>query len=283
MIKCGQHYLTFIFDATGAASNDEYKYWKLTNDIDISRAEIFEFQQFNGSFDGGGHLLSGLEIVIEAKSFASDQSFGWVKENYGTIKNVTFSDVSITGDVWHEGAWVFVGTVCGINHAGALIDDVNITTTNISINRNMARIGGVVGVNQGTLSYCHFGDVNNSSSMFSNGDMGGICGENTGTLDYCYVFATLEYYPSVNNRSVGVYVGYSPSGTISNGIAIATITVIGTDANICPNIGAVVGHIGTSTVLTMVIPLVNINVDALPEAQRVNVCSDGSRLYGYMG
>lgn len=112
---------------------------------------------------------------------------------------------------------------------------------------------------------------------------GGICGTNRGTLNCCYFFATMEYYPCVSNRSVGGIVGYSPSGSIENCYVCGTFTIIGSDANIYPNIGIVAGHITSLTVISDIIEVFTINLDELPASQRVNACADDSRLYGYMG
>ena len=284
IINCNQHYATFMLGATSDASNQTVTYWKLTEDLDISSFSGGIPSEFYGVFDGGGHTLSGLTIEIPAESFTSDKSYGWFEENYGTIKNVTFSDVTISAPVWHQGAWVFVGTVVGINRPGGVIDNVDLVGADININRNMARIGGIAGVNFSVIKNCTVGDFDSAVNMFGNGDMGAICGESSGTIENCVSVAQMDHYPSVANRSVGGIVGYAPSGSIIDcSMLLAQIKVTGSDANICPNIGAVAGHITSSTVISGGVPLILITLDALSEAQKVNCCTDGSRLYGYMG
>ena len=284
IINCNQHYATFMLGATSDASNQTVTYWKLTEDLDISSFSGGIPSEFYGVFDGGGHTLSGLTIEIPAESFTSDKSYGWFEENYGTIKNVTFSDVTISAPVWHQGAWVFVGTVAGINRPGGVIDNVDLVGADININRNMARIGGIAGVNFSVIKNCTVGDFDSAVNMFGNGDMGAICGESSGTIENCVSVAQMDHYPSVANRSVGGIVGYAPSGSIIDcSMLLAQINVTGSDANICPNIGAVAGHITSSTVISGGVPLILITLDALSEAQKVNCCTDGSRLYGYMG
>lgn len=284
IINCNQHYATFMLGATSDASNQTVTYWKLTEDLDISSFSGGIPSEFYGVFDGGGHTLSGLTIEIPAESFTSDKSYGWFEENYGTIKNVTFSDVTISAPVWHQGAWVFVGTVVGINRPGGVIDNVDLVGADININRNMARIGGIAGVNFSVIKNCTVGDFDSAVNMFGNGDMGAICGESSGTIENCVSVAQMDHYPSVANRSVGGIVGYAPSGSIIDcSMLLAQIKVTGSDANICPNIGAVAGHITSSTVISGGVPLILITLDALSEAQKVNCCTDASRLYGYMG
>ena len=285
IINCIRHYLQFLIDATVAANNNEYKYWELAADLDISGSEILNFEEFKGSFDGNNHTLSGMEIAIDTESHTYPVYYGWVLKNYGVIENLIFDDVSITGGVCHQGNWVYVGTVCGINQQGGSLNNIIVQNANISVNRNMCKIGGITGVNNGTVENCSFGNLLTfkMSYIFSNGDMGGICGENTGTIDNCIVFADMEYYPSVNNRSAGGIVGYSPSGTIVNCLMLGDLTITGADANIYPNIGPVAGHISSSTIISNITDLLTIYLSNLPSYQRVNTCNDGSRLYGYMG
>lgn len=283
IINSGQHYATFILGAVAAASSQTLTYWKLANDLDISSFGGVIPSEFYGVFDGDGHTLSGLTIEIPAESFTSDKSYGWFEENYGTIKNVTFSDVTISAPVWHQGAWVFVGTVAGINRPGGVIDNVDLIGADININRNMARIGGIAGVNFSVIKNCGVGDFDSVVNMFGNGDMGAICGESSGTIENCVSVAQMDHYPSVANRSVGGIVGYAPSGSITDcTMILAQIMVTGSDANICPNIGAVAGHVTSATVISGSVPLIIITLDALTEAQKVNCCTDLSRLYGYM-
>ena len=290
-INCNQHYLSFLFAAAEQTVADRNKtHWFLNTDIDLSDNPLFvSIDEFYGELDGGGHTLSGFTIDIGTDPLTADTSFGWVEHNYGTIRNVTFADVNVTGGVCHTGAWAFIGIVAGINEAGGVINNVSIENANVSVDRNMARIGGLVGVNEGTISDCVIGDMwfgDPEVSMFSNADMGIICGENGGTVDGCKVFfVVINYYPSVANRSVGGIVGYCREGTISNcGVWGCQIMITGTDAGICPNIGSVAGHVANSNMLVNnTVFLCVIDLDALTDAQKVNCCDDNSRQYGYEG
>lgn len=284
IINCSMHYLCFELYAGSVSSFD--KFWKLGADIDLSDA-LGYLTTFTGTLDGGGHTFTGLTIDIGTDPLTADTSFGWVEHNYGTIKNVTFADVNVTGGVCHTGAWAFIGVVAGTNEAGGVIDNVSIENVNISVDRNMARIGGLVGVNEGTISDCvvgHalFGDP--EVSMFSNADMGIICGENGGTVDGCKVhFVVINYYPSVANRSVGGIVGYCRAGTIRNcTVWLCKIVIIGTDAGICPNIGSVAGHVANSNMLVNNSAGCVFELDLLTDAQKVN-CGGTDRQYGYEG
>lgn len=284
VINCSLHYFFFELSATTNGYTD--KFWKLGQDIDISDVTN-GLTTFYGTFDGGGHTVSGLTISISSNLFAADTSFGWVDYNCGTIQNVTFSNVSITGGVCHTGAWTFIGVVAGINQAEGLIKNVKIENVNISVDRSMARIGGFVGVNEGTIENCDAGHVlfgDPDVTMFSNGDMGIICGENGGIVNDCRVcFVTINYYPSVANRSVGGIVGYCREGTISNCyVVLCKFIIIGTDAGICPNIGSVAGHVANSNMLVNNRASCTFELDLLTDSQKVN-CGGSERQYGYEG
>ena len=282
-INCERHYLSFLFDCFSDASSKTVHYWKLMTDLDIGDFNVFSTFGFYGVFDGNGHELSGLSIVIRDLSLPVDAKFGWFKENFGTIKNVAFSNVTISGDVWHEGGWAFAGTVCGVNRAGGVIENVKVVGADICVHRNMIRLGGIAGVNQGIIQNCRVGgtDEEDRVSMFSNGDMGGIAGESSGIVQNCTAAVEFEYYPSVNNRSLGCIVGYAPAGTIKNCLVFSSVKITGTDANICPNIGSIVGHIAGSTIIDCEAPNVDFDMSNLSDAQKINCCTDGSRVFGY--
>lgn len=288
LLMCERHYLTFItqisyFESQGEADD---MHWLMMDDIDISDLGSYEIDVFRGNFDGGGHTLSGFTIEIPATAYTSDKNFGWVNTNYGTIKNVTFSDVVITAPVCHSGAWVNVGAVVGVNEAGAVIDDVSISNIDIDVNRNMSCIGGVAGVNKGTISNCFAdGGSEHPVLLFGNGDMGVFCGKNSGQVESCNAnLVSLEHYPSVANRSIGGVVGYCESGEIKDCyILLCMISVTGTDAGICPNIGGIAGHVANVNMLVNNTNVCLMDLEVLTDAQKVNCCEDGSRDYGCVG
>lgn len=294
IINCTRHYACFLVAALADATNSSgytVRHWKLTADLnikDLSASSSAFLRQFYGVFDGNGHTLSGLtlEIPVEAKSW--DNDYGWIQENYGTVMNVKFSDVTITGGVCHDGGWVNVGVVAGTNHSGAAIRNVELENVNISVDRSLSRIGGIAGLNEGEVSDCTAGHVlfgNPQVTLFSNGDLGIICGENRNLISGCQVFfVTINYYPSVNDRSVGGIAGYCSAGKISDCVVwLCAINVTGTDANIFPKIGSVAGHVTNKNMLVNNTAYCNVDVSKLSDAQKVNCCTDNSRQYGLEG
>lgn len=283
IMNCERHYAMFLLVASAGYDSKDF-YWKL--DADISLTNHVMPEQFYGHFDGGGHTLSGMTIDIPAESYASIEYFGWVGENHGTIKNVTFSNVSIYAPIWHEGAGVRIGIVAGVNASDGIIENVNLEECVIDTNRNDASIGGFAGVNNGVIRNCTVGTLIDLEelSIFGNGDAGFICGTNTGVIDGCQIcWALMRHYPSVNNRSVGAAVGYCTGGTVKNcQFALCVIEVTGCDAGIVPNIGKFIGHVTSRVQVENNNILVVVDIDNLPEGQRGHCCAAGDDgAYGY--
>ena len=117
---------------------------------------------FNGTFDGQGHIISGIYINSE------NDYQGLFGYNNGTIKNVGVTKSYIKGDY-------YVGGVCGENH-GSISNCYNSGTVSGKY------VGGVCGRNySGTISDCYnLGKVN--SYYYA----GGICGNNYDTISNCY-------------------------------------------------------------------------------------------------
>ena len=157
---------------------------------------------FNGTFDGGGHIIAGL--YCENIGYTGGL-FGYLGKD-GTIKNLG----------------VYGTVVCAKeNESGG-----------ISITNNIAEnVGGVCGRNEGTITGCHFSGSVTGTNRFT----GGICGRNGGTITCCYnagsVSGIVEFeYSSTTEdkdvRGVGGICGYNYGGTVSN----------------CYNTGAVTGN-----------------------------------------
>ena len=118
---------------------------------------------FNGTFDGQGHIISGIYINSE------NDYQGLFGYNSGIIKNVGVTKSYIKGDY-------YVGGVCGYNDGGTVSNCYNSGTVSGKY------VGGVCGRNySGTISDCYnLGKVN--SYYYA----GGICGNNYDTISNCY-------------------------------------------------------------------------------------------------
>ena len=165
------------------------------------------YQPFNGHFDGKGYTISGIRLYKGDEEEEDDDGnlilvnsykglFGWI-DSGAEVKNVTLRDARITG------------------HTG---------------------VGGIVGLNSGTVVGCHVGsDVIIHALAEDASDHGGIAGYNMGTITGCVSAATVTIddgstfnYTSgpAGCQYYGGIVGYNdPEGTMSGNLALgATVS-----------------------------------------------------------
>ena len=125
-----------------------------------------ESHQYTGTFDGGGHTISGLTVT------GSDQwagLFGYIDKD-GTVKNVVLENVQITSD----NQYAYVGGVAGYSEGN--IENCSVSGSvsgNSNSNGTSNCVGGVVGQQYGgTITEC-------SSSAIVDGrnEVGGVAGK----------------------------------------------------------------------------------------------------------
>lgn len=178
---------------------------------------------FYGTFDGGNHRISNLNISSSAGTYSySDISTGLFKQNAGTIKNI------IVESGTHRGG-NYCGGIVGLNHTNAIVqnctnyvDVIGSDSTDHYVSgltgkdaSGPTRVGGIVGHNQGIVFNCaNYGNISYAGYQSSEtvggivginlasytkapcgtlgctnyGDIGGagICSKNTGgTIDHC--------------------------------------------------------------------------------------------------
>lgn len=186
----------------------------LTSDIDLSGIDwtpigIDYNHQYTGTFDGGGHTITGLTVT------GSDQYaglFGYIGSG-GTVKNVTLKDVKIESN--HSSG--YVGGVAGDSWG---------TIENCSVSGSVSGTtfaGGVVGSQWGgSITGC-----NSSATVKGVIFAGGIAGEtNSGaSLTGCYATddVTVEN-DGTNNSHAGGVVGYNGGGTLTACYATGSVT-----------------------------------------------------------
>ena len=178
------------------------------------------YNQYTGTFDGGGHTITGLAVT------GSDQYaglFGRIGSG-GTVKNVTLKDVKIesnhssgsvggvAGDSWGtiENCSVS-GSVSGTTFAGGVVGSQwggSITGCNSSATvKGVTYAGGIAGsTNSGaSLTGCYAtGDVTLVSNDIGTCYAGGVVGNNNGksTLQACYAWGSVT-----GSGSGTIYVG----------------------------------------------------------------------------
>ena len=145
---------------------------------------------YTGTFDGGGHTITGLTINQSATSNVG--LFASIAEG-GTVKNLTLKDVNITAD----------------SNAGAITGENRGTIENCSVSgsvtssSNNSYVGGITGWNyRGTITDCH-----SSATVEGKAYVGGIAGQSDATITACY--STGSVTATKNNTT-----GYSFAGGV---------------------------------------------------------------------
>ena len=197
----------------------------LTADINLSGIDwtpigIDYNHQYTGTFNGGGHTITGLTVT------GSDQYaglFGRIGSG-GTVKNVTLKDVKIesnhsSGNVGGVAGWSYgniencsvSGSVSSNSTAGGVVGaqlSGSITGCNSSATvKGVTYAGGIAGYTNGgaSLTGCYAtGSVSVENNTTSAAYAGGVVGNNgsSSTLKACYAWGSVT-----GSGSGTVYVG----------------------------------------------------------------------------
>ena len=209
----------------------------LTADIDLTGKDWTPIgtdydNSYKGTFDGGGHTITGLTVTTYDKYAGL---FGWLN-SAGTVKNVVMEGVQITnnhssgfaggvvGNSWGtiENCSVS-GSVSSNSTAGGVVgyqSDGAITGCNSSATvKGMVRAGGVAGAtNSGaSLTGCYAtGSVSVENNTTSAAYAGGVVGSNgeSSTLTACYATGSVTGSGSGTIYTGGV-TGSNDLGTLT--------------------------------------------------------------------
>ena len=204
-------------------------------------------KRYAGTFDGGGHTVSGLYIATSG--IKNTGMFGYAKKD-SKISNLTLSDSKISGTGNYTG---------GI--AGEAYDMENCHVTGTVTVSGAAYVGGVSGYQDGTITRCssaavvvatgnNVGGVTgyvqsnastamtecfNTGSVTGNSVVGGLTGNlyNGGTISACYNTGAVTATAAAG--TAGGLVGSFRYGTIKNTYHSGTITAV--------NVGSVAGKL----------------------------------------
>ena len=198
----------------------------LTADINLSGIDwtpigIDYNHQYTGTFDGGGHTITGLTVTT------SDQYAGLFGYLSGTVKDVTLKDVkiesnngmsavggvagcsygniencSVSGSVSVSGTNSIAGGVVGYQLVGSITG-----CSSSAIVKGVAYAGGIAGYTNGgaSLTGCYAtGSVSVENNTTSAAYAGGVVGNNgsSSTLKACYAWGSVT-----GSGSGTVYVG----------------------------------------------------------------------------
>ena len=224
--------LVLLADSGKTENFSTGKTFVMTEDIDLSEYENLFIPIMDGTFDGGGHTITGIRLQEEMSDYGF---FRYVGPN-GTVANLTV-EATVTSGEDQENIGIIAGdnkgTIRGCTSRGTLNGQTNVggiagkneTTGTISRCGNEAEVdgkqatGGITGYNEGTVSDCiNSGKVNTNQKVVkstTNGegsinisisnavtgmtaddranDTGGIAGYSEGSITYCKNEATIGY------------------------------------------------------------------------------------------
>ena len=182
---------------------------------------------YKGTFDGGGHTITGLTFTTNDKYAGL---FGWLNKA-GTVKNVVMEGVQITSNQIYGGS---IGGVVGYSWG---------TIENCSVSGSVSGtvyVGGVVGAQiDGSITGC-----SSSATVKGMVDVGGVAGQTNGgaTLTACYATGnvTLEIDPKKNIAGGGL-VGMNAGSSLLACYATGNVTSTGSSTGYV-HIGGFLGN-----------------------------------------
>ncbi|NYF11439.1 hypothetical protein HDC94_002595 [Leifsonia sp. AK011] len=217
--------------------------YALASDI-VLTTPVPMMNNFAGVLDGDGHTVFGLTVDFSTStayttSSGVNRSAALIYNNRGTVKEIGFSQVSISGTSSAESQTTATkkATVAAQNYG--LIDQVYVLG---SVDGGW-RTGGIVADNftGGTISNSYF-----RGTVHSGWEAGGIAArnDNAGTERITNVWAGGTFV--TETRNIGAISGYSYStATISGAVALAGTVAQGSGQS-ANNIGRILGQNNTS-------------------------------------
>lgn len=238
-----------IVNGAGGQTQNRGAYAVLTTNIDLNNepwTPIGNYTEGNqiyyeGTFDGGGHTISGLNVTGE---FVYAGLFGTVKD--GTIKSLT-----VAGKVSPSNPQCIVGGIVGYA-SNAVIKNCS---NHCSVTGHTADIvGGIAGFNVDDAKIIDCYNVGTICSAEFVEVGGGIVGHNAGTISNCYNVGTVSI---PNSTSVGEIVGNN-YGTVENCYYLAgtNLNAVGqnnSNGNITKTESKTAANFANGTVLNLLI------------------------------
>lgn len=176
----------------------------------IGSDDVYSNSAFTGEFDGNGHSIIGMRIVVNGDDGVGTSRYvGLFANNKGEISNLSIESVYVNiYDTSMNTTW-YSGAICGTNSgeitncsvSGEILEGTTVYSNsdyfggitgfnsgnivgcfNIADLKYARYLGGIAGYNTGNISDCYnIGKVSDSLNK-----AGGIAGENSGTINTCY-------------------------------------------------------------------------------------------------
>ena len=207
-----------VLNEDGELNSGSFTQWTPICGKEIGK---FVYTEYTGTFDGGGHSISGLYYYGSGDYVGL---FGFVGSG-GRVQNVKVTDSYISNS---EGTGR-TGGVCGYNN-GTITNCCNTGAVTGS-----GRVGGVCGGKGGMSSNCYnAGAVTGSGT---NTYVGGVCGYNNGTITNCCNTGAVT-----GGERVGGVCGHNFDGTITSCYNTGAVTGSGRVGGVCGGNGGMISN-----------------------------------------
>ncbi len=177
---------------------------------------------FQGTYDGGGHTISGINISQSTSNYIGmfGFSYGATIDSIGVINERITQNGSAQGYVGGLlgggtndtiSACYTTGSVEGVQYVGGLVgyngssSTISVSYSSDSVTTVNGNGGGLVGDNQAPITDCY-----STGSVGSSANIGGLVGYNASTISYSYSTGNVTGY--INK---GGFAGYNAS-TLTN-------------------------------------------------------------------
>jgi len=201
--------LAYLVNGTAPSGRETFlgKSITLLSDLNLSNftwTAIGNFSQnsanvFQGSFNGGAKIISGLKITTNLN----------YQSLFGTIgSSATISNLMVAGSITASN---YVGGLVGYNAGGTLLNCAALTSV-----QGFNYVGGLAGSSTGSVLNCI-----SSAPVGGNSYVGGIVGSNTGTVQNVRFSSTVTSLTT--DARVGGIAGYN-AGKINNGLMLGSVT-----------------------------------------------------------
>lgn len=226
ILKSAQHWANM---AATASKNSNWNgvYFQLGSDINFANKAVTPINTFKGTVDGKGYTLSNAKI---GDGTASHQAFFPMLA--GTIKNVNFDNITVTGGK-ASGAASSAAVICaGNNNAAFTIENCHVSNSTIISGPEEGANGGSYAA--GLVGRCNNADVIIKNCSVTNSTIKATCANAAGVVGYLGNGKLDGILSSNNNVSVetanivGGVVGGMGGGTLINIVSINNVCSVKT-------------------------------------------------------
>lgn len=211
IIKTASQFALLAKNVNNSVSNYSNIYFKLVSNLDLNDITWKPIGgsscYFSGNFDGGGHIIKGINISN------NEYSAGL----WGHVKNASISNLELYGSVVSN---VDAGALCGRCEESNIFNIHNHCSVN-----GLQDTGGIVGFFVSAYKSVSISDCSNDNNI-SGGNTGGIVGNirnNSDSFKSCGVIVKncCNYSDIIGTKNTGGIVGYSSKNTSFGSLGVS--------------------------------------------------------------